>query len=73
VIASHSACKLEISLRPQGDDRSLADITYTCTALGSAGDDFLKTLTPDWYRHDMQHWEQALNYYLENGTMIAGE
>ncbi|MEN8133471.1 MAG: hypothetical protein ABFS45_25570 [Pseudomonadota bacterium] len=46
--------------------------TYTCTALGEAGDGALEEFTPGWYLALMEWWEGALNHFLETGSMVSG-
>jgi hypothetical protein len=71
VVPDHTVCRFEITLTPEAEGRSAAGIAYTCTALGPAGDAFLDGFTGAWYREFMEHWETALNHYLEHGTMLA--
>lgn len=60
-----TACRLTIQLRavPGG---SAADVTYTHTSLGAAGDAFIQCFTEEYFRQFMQDWESRLNQYLEH-------
>lgn len=72
VIPSHTAYRLQITLTPETEGRTAAKVIYTCTALSQTGDAFLlNEFTESWFLGFMKYWEDALNHYLENGTMIA--
>jgi len=64
-----TACRLEIQLLedPTG---CLADITYSHTSLGPAGDEFVASFTPAYYQEFMREWENELNYYLQHGRIF---
>ncbi len=59
--------KLEITLRRGDADNTKADVIYTHTSLGPAGDAYLKDLTRNWYVDFMKTWEAELNHYLQTG------
>jgi len=71
VTPGHTVGKLEIQLRPAGDDQTAAEIAYTYTALGPEGDDFLNLFTAQWNETFMQNWENAINHYLSTGTKLS--
>ena len=64
-----TACRLTIQLRASGSG-SEADITYSHTSLGAAGDRFVESFTDDHYRRFMQDWEARINHYLRHGTAL---
>lgn len=69
VTVDHTVCKVEIALTATPTGTS-ADISYGYTAIGPAGEAFLKEFTAEWYQRFMQDWEQALNHYLSTSQMI---
>jgi hypothetical protein len=69
VTPKHSVCRIEIALAGMEGGRTAAEIAYTYTSLGPAGDRFLEEFTEEWYRGFMEEWEDALNYYLTTGRM----
>ena len=64
-----TACKLTIQLRSSTTGAE-ADITYSHTSLGPAGDAFVESFTEDHYRRFMQDWEARLNHYLLHGSAL---
>jgi hypothetical protein len=69
ILPGVTACRLEIQLTPNGDE-SFADVTYSHTSIGKAGDEFIAGFTADYYRKFMQTWERELNHFLETGRQI---
>ena len=65
-----TACRLTIQLRPAPRGCE-ADIAYSHTSLGPAGDELVAAFTEDYYRGFMQDWERRLNHYLREGTALA--
>ncbi len=65
-----TACRLTIQLRavPTGCE---AEITYTHTSLGPAGDRFVAGFTAEHYVEFMRDWERRVNHYLETGSALA--
>src|SRR5947209_7079067 len=63
ILPGVTACRLQIQLSENGDE-CFADITYSHTSIGSAGDDFVDSFTVEHYEKFMQTWEKALNHYL---------
>ena len=72
VMPRRTVGKLEISLSGDGDNGTLAEVAYTHTSLGPAGDKFLQGFTHDWYQNFMEEWEAELNHYLSTGTKLPG-
>jgi hypothetical protein len=66
-----TACRLTIELRaaPGGCE---ADVTYTHTSLGPAGDVFVDAFTPAHYEAFMHDWEARLNHFLQHGMALQG-
>lgn len=71
ITPEHTVGKLQIQLSLINKDETKADISYEYTSLGSAGDDFLKGFTEEYYIDFMKKWEQALNHFLKTGKKIA--
>ena len=67
-----TACRLSIQLRATPDG-SEAQVTYSHTSLGPAGDAFVAAFTDEYYRTFMQDWEARLNAYLRRRASGAPE
>ena len=65
-----TACRVSIQVR-QGPGGSEADITYTHTSLGPAGDAFIASFTEGYYRRFMGDWEARMNHYLSTGAILC--
>lgn len=65
-----TACRLQIRLSG-GPDDCFADVTYSHTSLGPAGDAFNARFTGEYYRVFMQQWEKELNDFLMRGRSTA--
>jgi len=72
ILPGVTACRLEIQLSENGDG-CFADITYSHTSIGSAGDEFVAKFTADYYQRFMQAWEKELNHFLKTGCRLADE
>ena len=70
IVPEVTACRLEIQLTPNGDE-CFADITYSHTSIGAAGDEFVASFTADTYRKFMQAWEAELNHFLKTGSQLG--
>jgi hypothetical protein len=64
-----TACRIAIHLAAQGDG-CVADVTYTHTSLGSAGDELVRGFTAEHYRDFMQAWEREINHFLATGRRL---
>ena len=64
-----TACRLNIQLCKEGA-RCIADVTYTHTSLGPAGDELVAAFTAEHYQKFMQGWEEALNHFLTTGCLL---
>jgi len=64
-----TACRLSIQLTGtrSGSD---AEVTYSHTSLGPAGDEFVESFTEEYYAGFMGEWEARLNHYLSTGTAL---
>ncbi|PYI99600.1 MAG: hypothetical protein DMF00_10655 [Verrucomicrobia bacterium] len=48
-------------------DECFADVTYSHTSIGPAGDEFVATFAADHYQKFMRDWERQLNHFLKSG------
>jgi len=69
ILPGVTACRLSIQLSEEGGG-CIADITYTHTSLGPAGDEFVAKFTAEYYQRFMQVWEKALNHFLTTGRLL---
>src|SRR5215471_7814933 len=67
ILPDVTACRLQIQLSENGDG-CFADVTYSHTSIGPAGDEFVAKFTADYYQKFMQVWEKALNHFLKTGS-----
>jgi hypothetical protein len=67
-----TACRLNIQLSEEGEGCA-ADITYTHTSLGPAGDEFVARFTAEYYQKFMQGWEKVLNHFLKTGRLLPDD
>lgn len=65
------ATRLTIDLVPNGNNRTNARISYEYSALSEAGERELDTYDERWYAAKMEHWQSAINQYLETGTIVG--
>ena len=72
ILPGVTACRLQIQLS-ENRDGCFADITYSHTSMGSAGDEFVAKFTADYYKKFMQVWETALNHFLKTGRQLPDE
>lgn len=63
--------RLTIALQPHGATGCTATVTYRYTALGPAGEAYVRARTPAAYAEFMRGWEDALNAYLRARRPIA--
>lgn len=66
IVPGVTACRLKIQLTADGD-QCIADVTYSHTSLGEAGDELVARFTADHYQTFMQAWERELNHFLKTG------
>lgn len=62
--------EIDILLRADGKDRTVATVRYTWTALGPPGVALVRSKTPEAYSHFMREWERELNHYLTTGKQL---
>lgn len=72
IVPGVTACRLEIQLTPNGDE-CFANVTYSHTSIGRAGDEFVTRFTADSYQRFMEAWEKELNHFLKTGSRLTGE
>jgi hypothetical protein len=70
IVPGVTACRLEIRLTAS-EDECFADVTYSHTSIGTAGDEFVARFTADHYQKFMQAWEMELNHFLKSGRRLA--
>jgi hypothetical protein len=61
-----TVAKINISLRPNDEEGTDAEVTYSYTALSEEGREFVNSYTEDYYREFMEYWEAALNEYFQS-------
>jgi len=61
---------IHVQLRPHGDDSTLAEITYTYTAISEYGDRMLEEFSVEHFTAFMETWENELNHFLTTGTQL---
>lgn len=64
-----TACRLTIRLSP-GEVGTDAQVTYSHTSLGPAGDEFVASFTEEHYLSFMREWEARMNHYLKTGSAL---
>ena len=62
--------EIDIRLRAEGKDRTVATVRYTWTALGDPGTALVRSKTPEAYVHFMREWERELNHFLTTGGKL---
>ena len=67
VIPNKQVTRIDIQCDTLEDRKTSAEITYTITALGEKGTDYIKQLTQEHYDQWMHSWEKGINYYLHHG------
>jgi hypothetical protein len=66
ITPGETACRLRIQLlEGPSAGQCYADVTYSHTSLGPAGDTYVAGFTADYYRGFMQQWELELNRFLQ--------
>ena len=70
ILPGVTACRLQIELSENGD-ACFADVTYSHTSIGPAGDEFVANFTAEHYQKFMQIWEMALNHFLKTGCRLT--
>jgi len=67
ILPGVTACRLNIQLSENGSE-CFADVTYSHTSIGPAGDEFIANFTAEYYQKFMQAWEKELNDFLKAGS-----
>jgi len=70
IVPEVTPCRLEVQLSGNGDE-CFADVTYSHTSIGVAGDDFVAKFTADHYQRFMRAWERELNHFLRSGSRLT--
>lgn len=61
---------VEIACRAAGPRRTEAQVSYTLTALGEAGQRAVAAFDAAGYARRMAHWEEAINHHLATGQTL---
>lgn len=62
---------VNIVCKPESNQqKTSAAITYTYTSLTDIGSEKVPSILNKMYSLNMKDWEEAINYYLENGTLL---
>ena len=69
IVPGLTACRLNIQLAQEGPG-CIAEVKYTHTSLGPAGDEFVAAFTTAYYEKFMQAWDAALNHFLTTGCLL---
>lgn len=64
-------CLLTVAVSPASEGRSHVDVTYTYTALTSAGARWLASFTEEAFLDAVTFWERAMNHFLKTGSRLA--
>lgn len=60
-----------IELEKENIENTRAEIRYDYTSLNEEQNEYFRTKLDHDFRNSMQHWEKALNYYLNTGKMLG--
>jgi hypothetical protein len=72
ILPAVTACRLSIQLSENGNG-CFAEVTYSHTSIGPAGDEFVAKFTVEYYEKFMQTWEKALNHFLQTGSRMMDD
>lgn len=64
--------RIEIRLQAGAAGQTLAEVSYSYTALSEAGERFVESFTEAHYAAFMQAWEAELNHFLTTGQKRPG-
>jgi hypothetical protein len=70
VTAGETVGRISIELRANGNQGTLAEITYAYTALSERGGNAINAFTAEHYERFMKAWEDELNYFLRTGKKL---
>ena len=59
--------KIKIQLRKRDPGQTLAEISYSFTAMSQPGAEFVEQFTAEQYEAFMKEWESELNHFLRTG------
>jgi len=65
VVPGFTANQIKIRVQPNGNNRSIATITYRHSALGPEGNAEVAKLNTQWADQQKIHWESAINAVLD--------
>jgi hypothetical protein len=72
IVPGVTACRLSVQLLENGSE-CFADITYSHTSIGPAGDEFVAGFTAEYYESFMRTWEKELNHFLTTGRPLPDD
>ena len=76
-VPNDRAMTIRIVCTPEGTTpehtKTRATVTYTFTALSEAGSASLREFEQQDFSHRIQHWQKAIDHYLETGTQWEGD
>lgn len=61
---------LEIKIEQLDNTKSYVDIKYSYTGLTTAGNSFINEYSDEQFAHNMKHWENSMNYFIETGKVL---
>ncbi len=61
---------IQVQLRADGDASTLAEITYTYTAISDYGNQMLEEFSVEHFTAFMETWENELNHFLTTGVRL---
>lgn len=61
---------IQIQCSESPDNNTIAEISYTYTALSESGNEFVSNFTEDYYQNFINSWQNAINYYIKTGKIL---
>ncbi len=61
-----------IEIQCSSAEKTTVQVTYTLTALGEKGQDYVQNFTTAYFRHhQMEGWQKAIEHYLKTGETLV--
>ncbi len=70
VVPDSLLTRVRIEVADAGEGQSVAEISYTHTALTSDGQRLLESLSSEQWQKFMERWESAMNHFLDTGEKL---
>jgi hypothetical protein len=70
---NNRTCELKIKIEKENEKRSFVYIDYTYTGLTEAGNEYIGNYSIENFNNSMKHWEDSMNYFIENRKMMIKE